>query len=158
DDEASKKIRDQYVAHMEKMFGLAGDTPERAKAEAAATMAIETALAKASMTRVERRDPKKRYNRMTLAELSELTPAFPWKAYLADGGAASVPSVNIGAPSYFKGFTALLASETPEHWRSYLRWHAVRAAAPMLSSPFVNENFAFYGTVLTGAKELQPRW
>ena len=158
DDEASTKIREQYVSHMVKMFALAGDAPERAKAEADAVFTIETALAKASMTRVERRDPKKRYNRMNLEELGRLAPSFPWKAYLATIGAPGVASVNIGSPSYFKGFDELLKTEKPANWRSYLRWHAIRSGAPMLSSPFVNENFAFFGTILTGAKELQPRW
>jgi putative endopeptidase len=158
EDEASKKLRDQYVEHMGKMFVLAGDTSERATAEASAVMAIETALAKASMTRVERRDPKKRYNRMSLEELGKLAPTIPWKAYLSAVGAGDVASINIGSPSYFKGLEELLKTEKPENWRSYLRWHAIRSAAPMLSSNFVNAEFAFYGTILTGAKELQPRW
>jgi putative endopeptidase len=158
DDEASQKIRAQYVEHLGKMFELAGDTPERAKAEADAVMAIETALAKASMTRVERRDPKKRYNRKSLDELGEMASSIPWKGYLAAAGVPDVTSVNIGSPSYFKGLDELLKSEKPENWRSYLRWHVIRAAAPMLSSRFVNEEFAFYGTVMTGAKALQPRW
>jgi putative endopeptidase len=158
EDDASKKIRDQYVEHMERMFMLAGDSAEAAKTEAAAVMAIETAMAKASMTRVERRDPKKRYNRMDLPELAKLTPSIPWKAYLTEVGAPPVTSVNIGSLSFFKGVQELLSTEKPEAWRSYLRWHVIRDAAPMLSSKFVNENFAFYGTVLTGAKELQPRW
>jgi endothelin-converting enzyme/putative endopeptidase len=158
DDDASKKIRDQYVAHMSKMFELAGDTPGRSGAEADAVMAIETALAKASMTRVERRDPKKRYNRMNLEELGKLAPSLPWRTYLAAVGVPDVSSVNIGSLPYFKGVDELVKSEKPEGWRSYLRWHVIRSAAPMLSSKFVNENFAFYGTVLTGAKELQPRW
>jgi len=158
EDDASKKIRDQYVEHMEKMFALAGDSAEAAKAEASAVMAIETALARASMTRVERRDPKKRYNRMSLVELSKLTPSIPWTSYLAAVGAGGVASVNIGSPPFFKGLEELLKTEKAESWRSYLRWHVLRESAPMLSSKFVNENFAFFGTVLTGAKELQPRW
>lgn len=158
DDEASRKIRAQYVEHLGRMFEQAGDTPDRAKAEAGAVMAIETALAKASMTRVERRDPRKRYNRMNLEELGKLAPTIPWKAYLAAAGAPEVASVNIGSPSYFKGLDELLKTEKPENWRSYLRWHVIRSAAPMLSSRFVNEEFAFYGTVLTGARALQPRW
>ena len=93
EDEASKTLRAQYVEHMGKMFELAGDTPHHAKAEADAVMAIETELAKASMTRVERRDPKKRYNRMNLAELGALAPAIPWKAYLAEAG---VPAGDLG--------------------------------------------------------------
>jgi putative endopeptidase len=158
EDEASKKIRAQYLEHVGKMFELAGDAPERAKAGADAVMAIETALAKASMTRVERRDPKKRYNRMNLEELGKLAPSIPWKAYLAAAGVPEVTSVNIGSPSYFKGLDELLKAEKPENWRSYLRWHVIRSAAPQLSSKFVDTEFAFYGTILTGAKALQPRW
>jgi putative endopeptidase len=158
DDEASKKLRAQYLEHVNKMFELAGDTPERARIEADAVMAVETALAKASMTRVERRDPKKRYNRMNLEELGQLAPSIPWKAYLAAAGVPEVASVNIGSPSYFKGLDELLKAEKPEDWRAYLRWHVIRSAAPQLSSKFVDAEFAFYGTILTGAKALQPRW
>ena len=158
DDERSQKLRSQYDEHVEKMFVLAGDTEERAKAEAASVMAIETALAKASMTRVERRDPKKRANRMDRKQLGDLAPTFPWKEYFAAAGHPDLASANVGAPAFFRGLDAELQSRDLGAWRSYLRWHVIRNAAPMLSSKFVDEDFRFSGTILTGAQKLQPRW
>jgi putative endopeptidase len=158
DDAKSKELRDQYVAHMTRMFQLAGDTPEAAATEAARVMTLETALAKGSMTRVERRNPEKRYNRMKAAELETLAPSIPWQAYIAETGLAPVPSLNVGSPGYFKTLDELLKTAALDDWKSYLRWHVIRAAAPRLSSAFVNEEFAFSGKTLTGAKQLQPRW
>ena len=158
EDERSKKIRDQYVEHLEKMFALAGDSPEKAKAEAAAVMQIETELAKASMTRVERRDPKKRANRMDRKQLADLAPTFPWKEYFAAVGQPELASLNVASPQFFQGLDKQLQARDMDAWRSYLRWHLLNAAAPMLSSAFVNEEFRFNGTVLTGAQKLQPRW
>jgi endothelin-converting enzyme/putative endopeptidase len=158
DDERSKKIRDQYVEHMEKMFVLAGDSPEKAKSESASVMAIETALAKSSMTRVERRDPKKRANKMDRKQMAELAPMLPWKEFFAAAGEPDLPSANVASPPFFKGLNEELENRDVAAWRSYLRWHVIHNAAPMLSSPFVNEDFRFAGTVLTGAEKLQPRW
>ena len=158
DDERSKKIRDQYAGHVEKMFALAGDSAEKAKAEAAAVMQIETELAKASMTRVERRDPKKRANRMDRKQLADLAPTFPWKEYFVAIGQPELASLNVGSPQFFRGLDQQLQARDVDAWRSYLRWHLLNAAAPMLSSAFVNEEFQFNGTVLTGAQKLQPRW
>ena len=158
EDERSQKIRAQYVEHMEKMFALAGDPADQAKFEAAWVLAIETALAKASMTRVERRDPKKRANRMDRRQLADLAPTFPWKEYFAAVGQPELASLNVASPPFFQGLDKELQSRDLDAWRSYLRWHLLNAASPMLSSAFVNEEFQFNGTVLTGAQKLQPRW
>ncbi len=158
DDERSRKIREQYVEHIEKMLVLAGDSTERAKAEAASVLAIETDLAKASMTRVERREPRKRANRMDRQKLVDLAPTFPWKEYLAAVGQPDLASLNVAAPPFFEGLEKELQSRDVAEWRSYFRWHVVRSAAPMLSCAFVDEDFRFSGTVLTGAQKLQPRW
>lgn len=158
DDERSRKIREQYVEHMEKMFALAGDAPDKAKEEASSVMAIETALARASMTRVERRDPKKRANKMDRRKLADLAPTFPWKEYFAAVGQPELASLNVASPPFFQGLDKELQARDVTAWRSYLRWHVVKDAAPMLSRSFVDEDFRFSGTVLTGAQKLQPRW
>jgi len=158
DDDKSKKLRAQYVEHVTKMFVLAGDDGEKAAREAKSVMEIETALAKGAMTRVERRDPEKRYNRMKLAELKTLAPRIPWADTFKVAGLPPVDSINIGSPGYFKALDGLLASASIDDWKSYLRWHVVHRDAAQLSVAFVNENFRFYGTTLTGAKALQPRW
>jgi putative endopeptidase len=158
DDAKSQELRRQYVAHVQKMFALLGDSPEAAAAAAQTVMRIETALAKGSMTRVERRNPKALDHKMATTELEKLAPDFPWPVYFAKVGMPSLSSLNVSTPSFFKTLNAQLAAESLTDWKTYLRWHLVHASAPFLSLPFVNENFAFYGKTLRGQQELQPRW
>jgi putative endopeptidase len=153
-----QKIRAEYVAHMTRMFSLAGDTPEQAASEAKAVMAIETALAQGSMSLNDRRDPAKRYHIMTLAEFSKLTPDFDWQAYLHGIGMGSFQTLDVSAPDFFRTMNGLIAGQSLEAWRSYLRWRALHGAAAWMSNAVLEENFRFYGTVLTGQKEISPRW
>jgi putative endopeptidase len=157
-DERSEKIRQQYVEHMTKMFTLLGDTPEQAATEAASVMKIETALAEGSMSRVELRDPDKRYHIMTIAEVEKLSPDYDWKQFLDGIGMGSIPSLNIASPQYVQAVDQQLADEPLPTLKSYLRWHALHAAAPWLSRPFDDENFNFFSATLQGQKEQQPRW
>ena len=158
DDAKSVELRKQYLAHVQKMFELLGDKPETAAAEAQTVMRIETALAKGSMTRVERRDPKALDHKMTSAELEKIAPEFHWKIYFTKVGMPSLASLNVAAPNFFKGLNTELAKENLADWKIYLRWHLVHADAPHLASAFLNENFAFYGKTLRGQQELQARW
>jgi predicted metalloendopeptidase len=158
DDEKSKQLREGYLGHVAKMFELAGDAPDLAAAEARTVMGLETALAKASRTRVELRDPEKNYNKMTLAELKRLTPDWSWEAYLEAVGSPSVAEINIGQPDFFKELDHQLSAAPLADWKVYLRWHVIHDAAPALSESFVQENFNFYGKQLSGTTELQPRW
>jgi len=158
DDEKSVALRAAYVQHMTNIFKLAGDDDATAAAEAKTVMGIETSLAKASMTNVERRDPEHVYHKMTLAQLKELTPNFAWPEFFAEVGAPAVSDMNIGQPEFFKAMNASLTSVPLADWKVYLRWHLIHTAAPGLSSKFVDENFNFYGKALVGTKELLPRW
>ncbi|HEX4785032.1 MAG TPA: M13 family metallopeptidase [Candidatus Sulfotelmatobacter sp.] len=158
DDAKSVELRKQYVAHVQKMFELLGDKPETAAAEAQTVMRIETALAKGSMTRVERRDPKALDHKMTGAELQKISPEFQWPVYFAKIGMPSLGSLNVTAPNFFKAMNEEIQKESLPDWKIYLRWHLIHADAPFLSKPFVDENFAFYGKTLRGQQELQPRW
>ena len=158
DDAKSVELRKQYLAHVQKMFELLGDKPETAAAEAQTVMRIETALAKGSMTRVERRDPKALDHKMTGAELERISPEFHWPVYFAKAGMLSISSLNVTSPSFFKTMNEEIEKESLPDWKTYLRWHLVHADAPYLSTPLVNENFAFYGKTLRGQQELQPRW
>jgi putative endopeptidase len=158
DDEKSVTLRAAYVQHVTNMFKLAGDDDAKAAAEAKTVMDIETSLAKASMTRVETRDPEHIYHMMSMAQLKELTPHFQWTEYFAEVGAPSVSDMNVGQPEFFKAMDASLTSVPLADWKVYLRWHLIHSAAPGLSSKFVNENFDFYGKTLVGTKELLPRW
>jgi len=152
------EIRAAYVEHMKKMFVLAGDSPEQAAKEAAWVMEIETAMAKASMARVDRRDPEKVYHVYTVDDFQKLTPQFDWKPYFTTIGIGPFDSLNVVAPDFFKELNALLSSEPLDAWKSYLRWQALHGEASNLSSPFFDEDFRFFSQVLGGQKVPQPRW
>ncbi len=158
DDAKSVELRKQYVAHVQKMFELLGDQPAAAAKEAQTVISIETALAKGSMTRVERRDPKSLDHKMSGGELERISPDFEWKVYFAKVGLPALGSLNVTSPNFFKAMNGEIAKEDLADWKVYLRWHLVHSYAPYLSKPFVDENFAFYGKTLRGQKELQPRW
>jgi putative endopeptidase len=158
EDAKSVDLRKAYAAHVEKMFELLGDQPEVAAAEAQTVMRIETALAKGSMTRVERREPKNLDHKMTTGELEKISPDFQWQVYFTKVGLPSLASLNVASPGFFKAMNEELKKESLPDWKVYLRWHLVHADAPFLSSALLNENFAFYGKTLRGQQELQPRW
>jgi putative endopeptidase len=158
DDAKSKETRERYVEHVQKVFELLGEQPEAAKKDAATVMRLETQLAKASMTRVDRRDPYKMKHKMKLTDLNTLAPNFDWKTYYETAAYPTFEILNVTAPDFFKEVNAKLESEPLDNWKTYLRFHVVDSAAAYLSSPFVNENFAFYRQYLRGAKEQQPRW
>jgi endothelin-converting enzyme/putative endopeptidase len=158
DDAKSVELRKQYQSHVQKMFELLGDKPETAATEAQTVMHIETALAKGSMTRVERRDPKSLDHKMTSAEFEKIAPEFPWQVYFAKVGLPALPTLNVSSPGFFKAMNEELAKESVADWKTYLRWHLVHSSAAHLSLRFVNENFAFYGKTLQGKEQLRPRW
>jgi len=158
DDAKSVELRKGYLAHVQKMFELLGDQPKTAAEEAQTVMRIETALAKGSMTRVERRDPKALDHKMTSAELEKVAPEFRWQVYFAKVGMPALPSLNVASPGFFKALNEALEKESLGDWKTYLRWHLVHADAAHLSAAFLNEDFAFYGKTLRGQQELKPRW
>jgi endothelin-converting enzyme/putative endopeptidase len=119
---------------------------------------METSLAKASLTQVERRDPYKLKNKMDLAALQKLTPNFDWKIYYAQLQYPKFPILNVAAPAFFKQVNAELSSEPLQNWKTYLRFHIANSSSPYLSANFVQENFDFYRKYLRGATEMQPRW
>ncbi len=157
-DDKSREIREKYLAHVAKMLTLLGDGPSVASEEAKGVMEMETRLAKASMSRVDLRDPEKVYHKMTVAELSAATPGFSWSRYFNELGIPEPGSVNIHQPGFMTEAAKMMTDIPIDRWKVYLRWHLVRAVGDYLSSAFVNESFAFTGKVLTGAKENRPRW
>jgi putative endopeptidase len=158
EDAKSKDIRAKYVAHVAKMFELAGEKPEAAAAGASAVMEVETKLAKASFTRVENRDPQKTYNKMTLAELEKLGPDFGWRAYFDQLGVKQVPEVNVRQPQFFKAFADMSAAVPADQWRIYFKWHVISGMANSLTKAFEDESFAFNGRVLNGVPQQEERW
>ena len=157
-DDKSKQIRDAYIQHVAKMFELTGDDATKAAAEAQTVMNFETKLAEAWMSRVERRDPLKVYNRKTIAELRTFAPNFDWSAYLKNVGIARNTDVNIGQPKFVQRVNEVMTSTSLDDWKTYLRWRLINSTAKSLSKPFVDEDFNFKGRVLTGTTEILPRW
>jgi putative endopeptidase len=157
-DSASAAIREQYVGHVATMLRLAGDDSVAAARSAKAVVQLETALANASMTRVQRRNPDSTYHLFTLADFQRSTPSFNWASYLGGRGLAGVREVNVEQPKFFVTVDSLVAKTPLDVWRAYLRWQTVHSAAPLLSSAFDKENFRFFSGVLQGVTEQRPRW
>jgi putative endopeptidase len=153
-----KAIRAQYIEHLNKMFVLAGDTPEQAAKEAAAVMEIETAMAKASTSRTDLRDPANRYHIYTLVDFEKLSPAIDWNGYFKAVGIGQFDTLNVATPEFFKALSGLIQSEPVDSWKSYLRWHTLHGQAQELPKAFFDENFAFFGKTLSGQKEPLARW
>ncbi len=157
-DAHSAELRQKYLAHVQKMMQLLGDRPEVAKAEAAKIMDIETNLAKASLTRVEQRDPYKLFHKVDFKGLQALTPDFDWSIYIKDIGLPAQTTFNVTQPAFYQELQKQLQATSLDDIKTYLRWHLVHAEAPFLSSAFVNENFEFFSKTLHGVPQLRPRW
>jgi putative endopeptidase len=158
EDAKSKETRGRYLQHVQRIFELLGDTPETARKNAGTVMSIETDLAKASLTRVERRDPYKLKDKMDLTALAKLVPNFDWQAFYHEAQYPQFEILNVAARGFFKALNTLLASESIENWKTYLRFHVADSQAQYLPSAFVQEDFDFHRKYLRGAKEIQPRW
>jgi len=154
----NKDIRAAYLVHIAKLFELTGVPAAEAKQKADGILAFETRLAKASLSRVELRDPKNRYHFMSIADADKVTPHFDWAAFFK---AVDVPAGNgfsLSQPKFFAEFDAMLADVPAAQWRDYLAFHAIDDASNALSKPFQDENFAFYGQTLNGQPEQRVRW
>ena len=158
DDARSVGLRGAYVEHVARMLLLLGDEPAKARVAAETVLRIETQLARATLTRVERRDPYKLFHKLDRAQLQQLTPGFDWDAYLDVLGLRKLKRFNVDQPAFFTAVDALLAGAPLPELQTYLRWHAVNAAAPQLSAALVAENFAFYRHTLRGVPSQKPRW
>ena len=156
--EETQEMRDKYVEHVAKMFELTGTAPDAATDKAKRILALETEMAKNSMSRVERRDPDKTYNMRTLVELQKSTPNFDWNTYFKNAGAPTIESLNVGMPDYIDALGKIISKTDLETLKDYLRWKVIHGSASMLSSDLDNENFNFYGNYLYGQEVQQPRW
>jgi putative endopeptidase len=157
DDEKTAAILAKYELHVARILGLAGNKDGAEKAKA--IVALETELAKVQWSRVDNRDPVKRYNKMEISKLAEIAPGYDWSSALAATGiSAKTKTVIVAQPSYMTAFAKLVDSTPLETWKAYFEWQLLRDASPYLSKDFDEANFAFYGTVLTGVTEQQPRW
>src|SRR5436190_1476259 len=158
EDDASKKLRDQYVEHVAKMLTLAGEPAATATEKANKVMALETSLAKPARTRVELRDPQKNYNKMKASELQKLMPDFTWADYFKELKLSAPGDINVGQPDFFKAVGEIFKTVSIDDCKTYLRWHLIHSQASSLSSDIVNENFRFFEATLRGTKQIKPRW
>jgi putative endopeptidase len=157
-DPKSEETRSKYVEHIAKIFELLGDSGEVAATKARAVMVFESNLATASLSRTDRRDPKRLHNSMTLPQFDSSLNQFSFDQYLTDLPLTPVDHLNVAVPAFFTNLNGLLTSTPFNDLKSYMVWQYVHSFAPYLSQAFVDENFNFYGKYLTGAQELQPRW
>ena len=157
-DDAQAKIRDAYVAYIAQVLTLSGVDAAQAAEQAKAVMAFETRLAKASMSRIEMRDPAKRYNPLSAADADKLTPNFSWTALFDTLKVPAAQKFSLAQPGFFSEMDKMLADVPAATWQSYLRFHTIDDASPYLSSQFEKANFEFYGKTLRGQQEMQPRW
>jgi putative endopeptidase len=158
-DDSSKavRIREQYREHVAAMLKLLGPTDDSASQTVRAVMDIETELARASMTRVQLRDPEAQYNKMSLDELSSAAPNVPWVDYFQGLGIAQTGDIIVAQPLFLKAVSSLMAKTPIEDLRRYLEWCLIRSTAGFLSDGLAQKNFDFYGTVLNGQPEMKPR-
>jgi len=157
DDANMVEMRNHLVAYATQVFVLSGQSPQQAADSAATVLRIETALAKASMDRTLRRDPKMRDHKMTRDEAIALAPDFSLSRFFTAINAPGFSELNVSNPDFFKQVDPLIGSEPLEAWRTYVAWHLLDGAAPWLSQPFVEANFKMQ-QALTGQEEIQPRW
>jgi putative endopeptidase len=157
-DAESVKIREQYIAHVEKMLELSGLPATQAAAGAQAVMRIETALAKGSLELVARRDPQQTYHKMTVKDLQGLAPGIDWPKYFAGLHTPAFNDLNVAVPDFFKTLNSVLTAASLADLKTYLRWHLIHSEAPLMTKAISGENFNFFGRILTGAKEQEVRW
>jgi predicted metalloendopeptidase len=171
DDAKSAELRTKYVEHVEHMFELMfvmdepmlpsntpGAATALAKADADTVMKIETAIAKGSLDLVSRRDPSKVYHKLAVADVQALSPLFSWKEYLRASASPEFQSINVASPDFFKAVNAAIQDFSLAQWQTYLTWQLVHSVARLLPTPFVQENFNYFGKTLSGTETLRPRW
>lgn len=156
--EGFAKQREEYVKHMAAFFRMLGDDATDAERNARTVLSLETELAQASRSRTDLRDREKNYHKKTRAELTQLTPGIEWAAYFEEAGIPGVREVIVGQPEFFQALDRLATERDPAEWLTYLRWHLVRSTAQGLHDAAFQESFRFYGTVLQGQPQPEPRW
>ncbi len=157
-DPKSVEVRAKFAEYMEQMFKMLGDTAAEAKANADVVLKLQTRLAAASLSPVERRDPNKSYNKITVAEASKVTPNFDWTRYFAERGTPAITEMNLAPTKFFSEVNTMLSDVPVAEWQTYLRWMTVNSSASMLPKRFRDASFDFFNRYLNGQKEQQPRW
>ncbi|MEP6945698.1 MAG: M13 family metallopeptidase [Acidobacteriota bacterium] len=157
-EERYADTRAKFVEYMTNMFKLTGDSPDAASAKAAKVLAMQTRLATASLTPVERRNPDLGYNKITVADAQTLTPNFSWAGYFKERGVATNYDFNVAPTKFFKEVNSMLSDTSIADWKTYLTWMVLNSSASYLPKAYADESFNFFGKHLSGQKERQPRW
>jgi len=157
-DDKSKELLTKYRAHIQKMLVLSGEPESQATADANTVIEIETAMAQAQMDNIKRRDPKSMNNKMSLAQIRQLTPSIDWDAYMKAVKAPASDHYIVTSPDFFRVEEKLINQHPLDHWQAYLRWQVVHRSAPAVSKALVDENFDFFAHTLAGQEQNQPRW
>jgi len=158
EDPRSTDLRAKYITYMTDMFKLMGYDEAASAGNAQKVMSIETRLAKAAMSRLDRRDPNKTYNKVTTAELVKLSPAFNWNRYFTDLGIGDPGNVNLNQPEFIKEISGMLTDIPVDDWKVYLKWNLINETASYLSANFEQASFDFYSKAMTGTEVMRPRW
>jgi putative endopeptidase len=157
-DDRSVELRAKYLAHITQVFALAGAAPEQAAAGAKGALAIETALAAASLDRVKRRDPAATHHPMGVNELQRITPNFSWRKYATASEAPRFQVINVSVPEYVKALDEVVAAAPFTDVKAYLRWQLLHESADLLPKAFADADFDFFSRTLAGQPEQAPRW
>lgn len=157
EDADSKEKREKYVLHVARMLQFLGEKPEQAKANAQRVLAIETAMAQPRLDRVERRDRRKTYNPMSVADLQKLTPAVDWQKFITTVGIKNLDSVIVSQPKYMTALQTIFSENKVEDWKAYLRWTLINKASDVLTTEIELASWEFYSKTLQGAKKQRPR-
>jgi putative endopeptidase len=151
-------IREAYKKHIAKMFTLLGATEEEAMKKSKDVYDFELQLAKASMDRIERRDPHKTYHKKTVEELEQMSPNFNWNSYLKDINLSNVENIIVAQPDFIEEFDKMLVDKSIDDWKNYFRWNLINSTSSYLNKDFVEAHFDFYGKILSGTPVMKPRW
>jgi len=157
DDIDSKEKREKYQAHVARMLAFIGKSPEQAKIDAEKILALEIAMSRPRLDRVERRNPKKQYNPTALGDLQKMTPIIDWNTYLNGIGITKIDTVIVNQPKYMAALQIIFTENKVEDWKAYMRWMLLRGASGQLSTDVETANWEFYGKTLTGALKQRPR-
>ncbi len=157
-DDRSKMILDEYKKHLGKMFVLFGQSKEEANKSSETILNIETKIAEASSTRLELRDPVKNYNKMLIDDLQKKTSNFNWTLFFEALNVEKPTDIVVGQPKFFESIAKLIKSVPVENWKIFFKWKILNESAAYLNNAFVNQNFEFYGKILSGSKVNQDRW
>ncbi len=157
DDADSKEKRQKYVTHVARMLKFLGLNDQQAQADAEKVLALETELATPRLNRVERRDRRKTYNMMTVADLQKLTPAVDWNKYISSVGIKTLDSLNVSQPKYMTALQTIFDAKKIEDWKAYLRWTLINKASDVLTTDIELASWEFYSQTLQGAKKQRPR-